>query len=190
MTALVAAQVYFIISWWEGNASKSENIMKNTTEAQNEIKTFQKSADEALAFSKRAELVSPLLDSHVYWTNFFRYLERNTLSSVTFSGFSGDTKGTYILTARARHYSDINWQVKKFLADDYTISAVVGAGNSGGGNPKKVSTPISTSTEESILETASRLAEEKKLKAAGPQEVSFSIELKVNPEVFLAPKTK
>lgn len=184
MTAVVVAQIYFMISWWEKNSSTSDDLVRNTARAQKEIKNFQKSADEALDFSKRADLITPLLDNHIYWTNFFRYLERNTLSTVTFEGFTGDNKGEYTLEAKSSHYSDINWQVKKFLADDYTISATVNEGTSGDKEIGKLSTPISSSTDQSIIDQG------KLSKTAGPKSVNFSIKLKVKPELFLTPKSK
>ena len=184
MTAVVVAQIYFMISWWEKNSSTSEDLTKNTARAQKEIKNFQKTADEALDFSKRADLITPLLDNHIYWTNFFRYLERNTLSTVTFEGFTGDNKGEYTLEAKSLHYSDINWQVKKFLADDYTLSATVSEGTSGDKGTGKLSTPISSSTDQSIIDQG------KISKTTGPESVNFSIKLKVKPELFLTPKSK
>ncbi|MFZ4648866.1 MAG: hypothetical protein ACOYMB_04560 [Patescibacteria group bacterium] len=191
MSSMIVAQIYFIISWWGENDVKSENISKNSEKAQEEIKNFQKSSDEALAFSKRAELISPLLDQHIYWTNFFRYLERNTLSSVYFSGFSGDASGEYNLQAQARHYSDINWQVKKFLSDDYTISATVSEGDSGDGTKGEsaLGAPVPSSTEVIKVDEAMRLEEERNLRILGPQSVSFSIKLKVKPDIFYLQKT-
>lgn len=182
MAALLVAQVYFIISWWEENTSTSENITKNIEKAQKEIKNLQKNSDEAMSFRQRAELVTPLLDRHISWTNFFRYLERNTLSNVTFDSFTGDTKGTYVLQGEAKHFSDINWQVKKFLADEYTISASVAKGTSEDLNSKFGEMATSSGA---IVTDEGDLTEEQKLKAVGPKTVSFSITLKVKPEVFL-----
>lgn len=183
MSALVIAQIYYIISWWGSSDISSENILRNSAKAQDDIKNLQKTSDEVLRFSKRADLVLPLLEKHIYWTNFFNYLERNTLSNVTFSDFSGDLKGDYTLTAEAKHYSDINWQVKKFLADDYTIAATVSEGSSGDGDTETKS-ENATSSEKSQIDEAKRLAEERRLKIAGPQSVTFVIKLKVKPEIF------
>lgn len=182
MSLAVVAQLYFIIGWWQNNSSISEDLTENTIRAQKDIKTFQKSADEALAFSKRADLVSPLLDNHIYWSNFFRYLERNTLSTVTYSDFSGDDTGVYTLEAKSSHFSDINWQVKKFLADDFTVSASVNEGNSGDAKDGKLAKPLTTE-EENLLST-----EVTRSKSDGPENVYFTIKLKVKPELFLAPK--
>lgn len=184
MTAIVVGQVYFIISWWENNSSTSEDLIKNTAQAQKEIKNFQKTADEALDFSKRADLITPLMNNHIYWTNFFRYLERNTLSTVTFESFTGDNKGEYTLEAKSLHYSDINWQVKKLLSDDYTISATVSEGSSGDKKAGKLSTPISSSTDPETIE------EGLITKPTGTDKVSFTLKLKVKPELFFIPPAK
>ena len=184
MTAIVVAQVYFIISWWKNNSSTSEDLIRNTTQAQKEIKNFQKTADEALSFSKRADLITPLMNNHIYWSNFFRYLERNTLSTVTFEGFTGDNKGEYTLEATSLHYSDINWQVKKFLSDDYTISATVSEGSTGDKGTGKLSTPISSTTDPETIE------EGLIKKPTNDEKVSFTLKLKVKPELFLIPPAK
>ncbi|MCX6795822.1 MAG: hypothetical protein NT165_03825 [Candidatus Falkowbacteria bacterium] len=184
MVCLVVAQSYFIISWWQDNAITSESIIRKTEIAQKEIKVVQKTADDALSFSNRADQITPLLDQHIYWTNFFRYLEKNTLSTVYFPGFSGDTNGSYSFSATANHYSDINWQVKNFLADDNTISASVGAGSSLGGQDPTGA--LTTSTDPTVIAEAQRMAKEKR--SSGPQGVSFSIALKVKPEIFFIKK--
>ncbi len=76
----------------------------------------------------KLNLASILLSSHVYWTNFFNYLEKNTLSDVYYLNFSGNTKGKYVLNSRTKKFSIIESQVKQFLSDEYTISAFVNRG--------------------------------------------------------------
>ncbi len=184
MSAFIVAQCYYIISWWQDNSTSSESIARNTEQAKAAAQKLQSSADEAMLFSKRVDLIVPLLNHHIYWTKFFSYLEQNTLSTVTFAGgFSGDTSGNYSLGAKANHYSDINWQVKKFLADDSTLSATVGSGSSGGQKTASDASSTASSTQDQVSE-AQRQAAAQKLKAAGPQSVSFSISLKVDPKIF------
>jgi hypothetical protein len=61
-----------------------------------------------------------LLNNHLYWSNFFSWLEKNTLSSVKYGGFSGDLSGLYTLGASAQSFADVSWQVKNFLNDPLT----------------------------------------------------------------------
>jgi hypothetical protein len=85
-------------------------------------------------------------------------LEKNTLNSVNYQGFSGDVSGEYSLSATARTFSDISWQVKTFKDNKYVISAEVDAGSSG--------------------------RSDKEGEVSGESSVSFSINLKIKPEIF------
>jgi len=77
---------------------------------------------------KKLNLANILLSNHVYWTNFFSYLEQNTLADVYYLNFFGNTKGKYVLNSKTEKFSIIESQVKQFLTDKYTVSAVVNRG--------------------------------------------------------------
>ena len=66
---------------------------------------------EITAFQAKLKMVSQIFVKHIYWTNFFKFLEDNTLKNVYYSGFSGDTGGSYQFDATALKFSDISEQV-------------------------------------------------------------------------------
>jgi hypothetical protein len=74
-----------------------------------------------LSFQEKVDALSYLLDNHVYWTNFFEYMEKNTLEEVNYSGFSGGMTGEYSLKAKAREtFFTASEQIKSFEEDEMT----------------------------------------------------------------------
>ena len=98
-----------------------------------------------------------MLDQHVYWTNFFKLLEENTLADVYYSGFSGDNKGEYELMASGKHFSIIQAQVERFLSSEYVSSV---------------------SVDQASISAAG------KEKASADGEIAFGLELVVDPAIF------
>lgn len=58
--------------------------------------------------------VQTMLDEHVYWTQWFSYLERSTLQSVYYTNFSGSTNGTMNLQAIAPDFATVAQQIALF----------------------------------------------------------------------------
>jgi hypothetical protein len=101
-------------------------------------RTKQAGADlqEIYSFQSRLKTVSEIFYQHIYWTNFFNFLEDNTLKSVYYKGFEGDTGGNYALEAIASGYADIAGQVQ-LIKNNKLITDVQTAGGetvSGGSN--------------------------------------------------------
>lgn len=181
LALFVVGQVYLIISFWEKQESNRDDLSLKLLALDNETKKFQKTADEAMAFKARAERVTPLLGKHIYWSNFFNYLEKNTLSSVSFGGFEGNINGDYSLIGTAQRYSDINWQVKKILTDDYTISASVNEGKI------ETTSGAAGADKDKLAESQKKTAAQKAGEVA-PGAVNFELALKIKPDLFYAAK--
>ncbi|MCX6794585.1 MAG: hypothetical protein NTY31_01100 [Candidatus Falkowbacteria bacterium] len=118
LAGLVVAEVYFGLNWWEEQEAAqiqvlSDKVMKLDAEAGK----LKKSAAAALAYKEKSAVFTDLLSNHIYWSNFFNWLEKNTLSSVRYEGFSGTLDGAYSLAATTDTYADVSWQVKAFLND-------------------------------------------------------------------------
>lgn len=152
-------EIYFGLSWWEKEETKrADALAADLQQVNQDIRLVKTQADEFLTFKDKLTALKPLLDSHVYWTNFFNWLERHTLNSVTFGGFSGDTSGVYSLNAETKNFSDISYQVKAFLDAPETLKAEVLGGQSSQSKEK-----------------------DGRIKAGV---VSFNISFKVKPEIF------
>ena len=156
LACLAIGVVYGGLDFWQ--KYKEEEIRKiaqKFIELNQQIRQAEQGVDEILAWQRKLSLVSTLLDNHIYWTNFFKFLENNTLVDVYFpGGFSGDTSGNYNLAAVGVNYNTIHQQVKTLKILDQVVRVGVTSGSF-------------TPTGED-----------------GQSSINFSLELSVNPEIF------
>jgi len=134
----------------EGISSAAGNVAAKQTEIIN-LKKEMSSID---GLREKMKAAKNIIDNHIYWTNFFSYLEKNTLPGVYYSEFSGDLSGEYAIPAGTGEFRNFisqmeNWQQE----NEYTIAATSGGAE------------VNQSGKEDA--------------------VSFELELKVNPEIFL-----
>jgi len=158
--------------WQEKEEAKATELSSGFKQVSQELRGMKAGSDAVAAFKEKLDLTTDLMDNHLYWTNFFNWLEKKTLSSVEYDSFEGGVTGEYSLSANTNSYADISWQVKSFLDDDLTLAAKVESGSAGdssaqGGESTDGGSGASTQSEED---------------AGG--NVSFEIELQVNPEIF------
>lgn len=152
------AEIYFGLEWWAKQEEiRAQSINDNIALVSKEISKIKGKADEALAYKNKSVEVGRLLNEHIYWSNFLNWLEKNTLSTVKFDNFSGDTSGNYSLTAKALSYAEVSWQVKAFLADPIV---------------KKVD----------VFDVSSGSSKDKGKNA--DQGVNFSLDFSVDPKIF------
>jgi len=126
VTGIFVAEIYYGLDWWQKQEIAQAKILdKDIAMVNLEISKIRGMADEALAYKDKSIAVTKILDEHIYWSNFFDWLEKNTLSTVKLGGFSGGTNGIYSLSARALTYAEVSWQVKTFLDDPFVKKAEV-----------------------------------------------------------------
>lgn len=169
LSGLIVAGFYGGLLLWEQEIKKSGSESSSRIRDLNEqvIKPLEEDAKKILAEQEKIKLAGDLLRKHIYWTNFFKFLEDNTLSEVYYtSNFSGDTKGKYTLPARAKNFKIILDQVTVMRISDNVEKAAVSGGS--------VSLPKQ--------EKQGSQEEGGDKNAAG---VNFKLELSVNPDVFL-----
>lgn len=172
LSFLFIVEVYWALSWWQNYNQNSSNYNHNSSSLvslSQEIRGIKGSADEALAFEKQMSRVAYLLDNHIYWTEFFNYLEDNTLEGVKYSSFTGDLNGKYSLNSVADDYPLVGRQAQRYFSSDLS---------------KDVS-----------VDSASLQMQSKKIIVEGPDgemiegeeafsNVSFVIDLEISPEIF------
>ena len=79
--------------------------------------------EEGLLFREKIGILEGLVDNHVYWSQFFSYVEKNTFEEVYFEKFSGDLEGEYNLAGVADNkYFMAAEQLKAFRQDELTES--------------------------------------------------------------------
>lgn len=157
LSSLLVIEVYFGLDWWEKQENSRIAELQAETKSLNAQATDLKTqAAAALAYKDKSLAFSSLLSSHVYWNNFFSWLEKNTLTTVRYTNFEGLIDGEYEIVGRAQTLADVSWQAKTLLDDPMTESVEI------------LDASVGTRAEESNI---------------GP--VSFSLSLVVKPEIFL-----
>ena len=158
VAALLLTEIYYGLDWWQKQEErKTLAINIEYDDVSHQIKNIDTNAKDFTIFKDKLDITKKMADNHIYWTDFFNWLEQNTLNTVTYGGFSGDTSGVYVLGASAKTFSDISWQVKNFRDNKFVNSVRVDSGNSGRSDDKNKTSDNS---------------------------VSFSLNLKVKPQIF------
>jgi len=113
---------------------KTQEALVTINSLKAQIASAEKDAKEIDVFQKKVKVVSDLLDKHIYWTNFFTFLEKNLLSSVYLdSNFDGTVGGDFSLSSKAKNFTDLTDQVRVMEQNDNVISANVTSGEVEGG---------------------------------------------------------
>lgn len=174
------AELYWGLDWWAKDEQTRLNYVQQRIETvKQDSQALQVAAKDALSYQDRTKLVGDLLDNHIYWTGFFAWLEKNTLSSVSFDGFSGSVDGVYNLSGRANSFAEVSWQVQQLLSDPLVLKAEVTAVNS-----------FSNKSEEqyyrelSLQMEAMERGEDVAPVSLPESGVGFSLALSINPEIF------
>jgi len=141
LAGLLVTEVYFGLNWWESQEAAQVQVLSDqVVKLDSEAAKLKKTASAALLYKDKSAVFTDLLNNHVYWSNFFSWLEKNTLSSVRYEGFSGSLDGTYSLAATTDSFADISWQVKAFLNDPMIkdVEVVNAAGSKDQNKPGRV----------------------------------------------------
>jgi hypothetical protein len=165
LTVLVAAfligEVYYGLDWWQKQEeAKTTAINTEYDDVAKQIKNIDYNSKDFTSFQDKLVITKKMADVHVYWTDFFDWLEAKTLNTVFYRGFSGDISGDYSLNAETDNFSDISWQVENLKKDPYVLGARVDSGNFN--RPEKD-------------------ADTNKIT---PSKVTFSLNLQVKPGIF------
>lgn len=160
VATLFIVEIYLGLNWWstyeEERLAQAQTRFNTLSE---ELRKMKNTSDQISVFRQRVELADALLSRHVYWTNFFTWLEANTLSSVSYQNFSGKNDGEYNLEAMTDNFRDISWQTRLLLADPAVLSVRVDEG----GGDRDLENPDATKATEKI---------------------KFNLQLKVDPSLF------
>lgn len=134
---LVAGAFVWLTLWERAMYAQIIDADKNIAELNGNIEQVKRDIQEFAALEKKVKVLSQLLDDHIRWTNFFKFLEDNTLSDVFYlGGFSGDISGIYTFSANAGSFNSISEQTKVFKRNDYVRNVVVKGGKLSSGTEK------------------------------------------------------
>ena len=131
-SGLIVAGFYGGLLLWEKQREslKLEYSGKILDLEEQVIKPLEEEAKKILTVKEKIKLAKSLLDRHIYWTNFFKFLEDNTLTDVYYtSSFAGDTNGEYSFSARTRNFKMILDQVNIMRGNDNVEKVIVSGGS-------------------------------------------------------------
>jgi hypothetical protein len=120
---VILAELFLLLTWW-GDAKKdeSEAYLKNELNyIIGEKEKVMTDYNKVLEFKEDAKVSFAVLNNHVYWGNFFNYLEKNTLKDVYYRYFLGNLSGMYNLPSVTNDVRAISYQIKSFAGDDNTL---------------------------------------------------------------------
>lgn len=139
-----------------------QNLLAKSTELDSQIARFSNEADtyaskeaEMRALTASIERIESLLKRHIYWTNFFALLEKYTLPDVHYDGLSATTNGSINLSAHGSSFETVSKVIKHLNSKD---------------------------AKEFV--TAAAIASATRSSSEFGSEVSFSIDLTLNSDLF------
>lgn len=125
--ALLVGGSYFGINYWSKQIELDSNKLSAETEKlTKELDDIKQSIGEVDIFERRLGIAKLYLNNHIYWTNFFKFIEDNTLKNVFFgevASFDGDISGEYSFTAKTNQYQDITNQLRVFRDNELVLKA-------------------------------------------------------------------
>lgn len=125
--AMVIGGFYSYFVYKEYAAAKEEKALSEEIAAlEAQISQAKKQIAEADDFQKKLDLTADYLSRHIYWSEFFKFLEKNTLASTFYaSAFSGDSKSNFKFSVITKSYQDVDDQLRVFKASELVLDAKV-----------------------------------------------------------------
>jgi len=133
---VVAAIYYGLIFYQKSNQAKNLAQAEKFAELEQNIAKEEAGLAGISDFEVKLKTVSKVFEKHLYWTNFFKFLEDNTIKNVYFSNFDGDTSGSYVMEALAVDYGSISEQVDAFKNNKEVTAVEAEGGDMVSGNNK------------------------------------------------------
>jgi len=109
-----------------------EILLDKINKINRKIELAERNIREVTIFQSKLNLIEQLLDKHIYWTNFFKFLEDVTIEDIYYSNFSGDTNGIYTLSASAESFNMLAKQIEELRTNENINLATTNGGSVGG----------------------------------------------------------
>lgn len=117
LSSLAIGLVYVgLLIWQKERLRDNESTLANFEAINAEISKNEREIQDIVAFNRKLDVVSFILSNHVYWSNFFKFLEANTLKDVYFEKFTGDLTGQYMIPAVSRNLDAASAQLEVMKA--------------------------------------------------------------------------
>ncbi|MFA5021888.1 MAG: hypothetical protein WC508_02330 [Patescibacteria group bacterium] len=126
---LLIAAGYLGITWYQVKVTQDISGVESRIETlDQEIVQYEKDKQVALDMQQSLESVRQLLNQHVYWTNFFNLLEKNTIGEVKYVNFSMAGQNKLVISAFGKDYHSVAKQLIAFQkATDFVKNVKIDA---------------------------------------------------------------
>lgn len=114
--AMVAYEGYYI---FRNQLAQQELAFLNT-----QIESFRSLQNAVTETNTTLKAIDDLLNQHIYWSNWFSFLEKYTLPDVYYTEFTGNSSGTMNLTAVTDDYETVTQQINAFRAAGGIVESI------------------------------------------------------------------
>lgn len=153
---LIGGGLYWILKWYEGQAELDLHKVETELSVVSEKnKVLDSEKIQAQSFQKKLKTADKLLENHIYWTNFFSFLEKNNVADVYFINLIGGSDGQIVMSGVAKSYAAMSRQIVAFKTAENVSKVSI------------LSASASVDTEGNVTE------------------INFDAKLQLNPKIFL-----
>lgn len=165
---MVGYQAYYIF--------RNEQIQQELTQLNGQIESYQSLQTTLATTNATLSGIQELLNEHVYWTNWFTFLEHYTLPNVYYTEFSGNSGGSISLSAVTDTYESVTQQINAFRSASTMVESVEvnTATRSNAPVEDTTATDAATTTDTATTEAVQ----------APDGLIHFSMTIKLKPELF------
>lgn len=127
--AAMGVSYAWLVSWGDEKKEEAKLFAIEFDKLKQKVENAEEEAEDAVVFKEKLKLASILLDKHIYWSNFFKFLEKNTIGDVYYTGgFSGNRNGKYSMSSKTISFNVVSEQVKALRKNELVIDANVSSG--------------------------------------------------------------
>ncbi|MBI5765851.1 hypothetical protein HZA71_01325 [Candidatus Falkowbacteria bacterium] len=113
--AVIVYGAYRLIGFYQERADQQIHYKQAAINKLQEVAAdYQKIKQNNTILQQKLMVIKGILDGHIYWTNFFRRLEKYTLDGVYYTDFAADISGEFMLPAIAASYGEAAKQIMAF----------------------------------------------------------------------------
>lgn len=112
LPSLIVYGLYAVLQAYQNNIDRQITAKQTEIIRLNEkVASYKIMKDRNIDLQQKLLAIKGLHDEHIYWTNFFKLLEKYTLDGVQFTNFSADIGGEFSLPAIAGSYEEAAKQI-------------------------------------------------------------------------------
>lgn len=131
VSSMIVGGLYLALLQYEKESSKyGDDIVREIEKIEKTIASLEEKKNNADQLRGDVEIVQELLEKHIYWSEFFKFLEDNLLPNVYLTdGISGEADGNYSFSAVTDNFSTITDQIRVLNANENVKSVSVLSAN-------------------------------------------------------------